>query len=225
MNGRLTRLTAFFDRPLNGRSRLLVLLAAGFLIVAFLFPLWRIQLFSNQFPDGLKLEIFATRLQGGNAGHDLVEINVLNHYIGMRPIEHQAFPEMKWIPFALGLFVLLCFRAALFGKMKEAVDLFVLLAYFGLFSFAVFYYRLYSYGHGLSPDAAIDVPPFTPTVIGKGVLANFTVYSLPGPATALLTAAGLALALAIMLSRRERLWAGGGEAVPSRLRPVLADPD
>jgi hypothetical protein len=127
---------------------------------------------------------------------------------------------MKWIPFALGLFVLLCLRAAVFGKMKEAVDLFVLFTYFGLFSFAVFYYRLYSYGHELSPDAAIDVPPFTPTVIGKGVLANFTIYSLPGPSTALLSAAGLALALAIVLSRRERPWPLAPVA-----RPVLVDPD
>ncbi len=220
LNRRLTRLTAFFDRPLNGRSRLLVLLAGACLVAAFLFPLWRIQLFSNQFPDGLKLEIFASRLQGGNGGHDLAEINVLNHYIGMRPIERQDFPEMKWIPFALGLFVLLCFRAAVLGKMKEAVDLFVLFTYSGLFSFAVFYYRLYSYGHQLSPDAAIDVPPFTPTVIGKGVLANFTIYSLPGPATALLSAAGLALALAIVLSRRERPWAMAHAA-----RPVPVDPD
>jgi hypothetical protein len=218
MNGWLTNVTAFFSRSLSGRSRLLVLLAAGCLVTSFLVPLWRIQLFSNQFPDGLKLEIFASRLQGGNSGHDLEEINILNHYIGMRPIERQDFPEMKWIPFALGLFVLLCFRAALFGTMKEAVDLFVSLTYFGLFSFAVFYYRLYSYGHQLSPDAAIDVPPFTPTVIGKGVLANFTVYSLPGPAALLLSAAGLALALAIVLSRREPAWA-------PRPRQILVDPD
>jgi hypothetical protein len=218
--GRLLRLTAFFDRPLNGASRSLLLLAAACLVAAFLFPLWRIQLFSNQFPDGLKLEIFASRLQGGNEGHDLEEINVLNHYIGMRPIERQDFPEMKWIPFALGLFVLLALRATVFGKMKEAVDLLVLFTYFGLFSLAVFYYRLYSYGHELSPDASIDVPPFTPTVIGKGVLANFTIYSLPGPATALLSAAGVAFALAVVLSRRERPL----EAAYVQ-RPSLVDPD
>jgi copper chaperone NosL len=217
----LTALTAFFDRPLNGRSRLLILMAAVCLGAAFLFPLWRIQLFSNQFPDGLMLEIFATRLQGDDGGNDLNEINVLNHYIGMRPLEPQNFPEMKWIPFALGLFVLLCLRAALLGKMKELVDQFVLLAYFGLFSMVAFYYRLYSYGHELSPDAAIDVPPFTPPLVGKGVLANFTVYSLPGPAAGLLTAAALGLALAVFLSRRERCAPASGARSRTQSGPVL----
>ena len=223
MNPRLLRVTAFFGRPLNGRSRLLILAAALCLGLALLFPLWRIQLFSNQYPDGVKLEIFATRLQGGDGGNDLNEINVLNHYIGMRPIEAQDFPEMKWIPFGVGLFVLLCLRAAVLARMKELVDTFVLITYFGLFSFAVFYYRLYTYGHHLAPDAAIDVPPFTPTVIGKGVIANFTVYSLPGPATALMTAAGLALVLAIFVSRRERLeWESSPALRPSVEREPAA---
>jgi hypothetical protein len=221
VNRSLAELTAFFDRPLNGRSRILILLAAACLAAALAFPLWRIQLFSNQFPDGLLLEIFATRLQGGDGGNDLNEINVLNHYIGMRPLEPQNFPEMKWIPFALGLFVLLCLRAAVLGRIRGLVDVFVMLTYFGLFSMVVFYWRLYSYGHELSPDAAIDVPPFTPPVLGKGELANFVVYSLPGPGAGLLTAAGVLLAVAIVLSRREPLLPAGA---PARTRDAAEAP-
>jgi hypothetical protein len=127
---------------------------------------------------------------------------------------------MKWIPFALGLFALLCLRAAVLGRIRELVDVLVLLTYFGMFSMAVFYWRLYSYGHELSPDAAIDVPPFTPPLVGKGELANFVVYSLPGPGAGLLTAAGLLLLAAIFLSRRET--SVGAGAAPAARVPVGA---
>jgi hypothetical protein len=124
----------------------------------------------------------------------------------MQEIRAQDFPEMKFIPFALGLFFLLGLRTAVFGRVHQLVDLLVLFIYFGLFSLAAFYYRMYTFGHQLSPEAPIKVAPFTPPVFGRQHIANFDVYSYPGPGTYLLVAYALALGVLLVVeARRKRL--------------------
>jgi hypothetical protein len=192
------------DLALGRRARLMVAVAGLLLLPAFATPLWRIVMFAQQFPDGLEMRIYPQKLVGAHEGGDLREINVLNHYIGMAPLEQQNFPEMKWIPFALGVFVLLGFRAAVFGKVGNVVDLMVLFSYFGAFSLYSFYSKLYVYGHTLSTDAPIKIAPFTPPVVGHQHLANFDVYSLPGWGTALLLLYGATLAAILFFTWRQR---------------------
>lgn len=196
------RETKFLDRPLRPASRLmLVIVAVLFGIVAFL-PLWRITLVAPQYQEGLRVTIYSYQLLGGNGGQDLVEINNLNHYIGMRPLRQSDFVEMKWLPFALGLFVLVALRAAAHGRMSQVLDLFFLFTYFGLFSMGLFYYRLYTYGHELDPTAPMTIEPFTPTLIGKNQIANFVQSSFPMSGAYLMGIAPLLLALAGWLSRK-----------------------
>jgi hypothetical protein len=45
----------------------------------------------------------AAGLDGDHDGHDITEINELNHYIGMKPSDRAALTDLDWIPFALGL--------------------------------------------------------------------------------------------------------------------------
>jgi len=169
----------FLDRALNPLSRLLLLLVAGlFVAIAFL-PLWRITLIAPQYEEGLRVSIYSYKLVGGNDGQDLVEINNLNHYIGMRTLEQSDFVEMKWMPFAMGLFALIALRSAAHGRMSQVVDLFALFTYFGMFSMGLFYFRLYTYGHNLDPTAPMTIEPFTPMLIGKNQIANFVQYSFP----------------------------------------------
>jgi hypothetical protein len=201
-SGRLTALTLWLDVVLSARARVIVL-AAGFLLpVAFFFPLWEITMFAQMFPEGIRMSIFAHKLVGGNNGADLQGINILNHYIGMREIRAQDFPEMKFIPFALGLFFLLGLRTAVFGRVHQVLDSLVLFTYFGLFSLAAFYYRMHTFGHQLSPEAPIKVAPFTPPVFGHQHIANFDVYSYPGLGTYLLGAYALVLAGVLILETR-----------------------
>lgn len=197
-------LAAWLDTILPTRARLLVLGAGGLLLAALFFPLWEVTMFATMFPEGIRMWIYPHQLVGGNGGADLQGINILNHYIGMREIRAADFPEMKFIPFALGFFVLLGARAAFFGRVHQLVDLLVLFVYFGLFSLGVFYYRMYSFGHQLSPEAPIKVEPFTPPVFGHQHIANFDVYSYPGPAAYLLGAYALVLAGVLVLSLRRR---------------------
>jgi len=197
-------LTVWLDQVLSPRARLAVIGAGGFLLVALFFPLWEITMFAQMFPEGIRMWIYPYKLVGGNGGADLQGINILNHYIGMREIRAQDFPEMKFIPFALGLFFLLGLRTAVFARVHQLVDLLVLFLYFGLFSLGAFFYRMYTFGHQLSPEAAFKVPPFTPPIFGHQHIANFDVYSYPGLGTYLLAAYGLLLGVLLVIEARRK---------------------
>lgn len=202
----LEKANRFFELPLRLRSRILLLVAAVLLVPSFLFPLYQMTLYSNQFPDGLVLKIYSYTLEGGASQNrdDLREINSLNHYIGMRPLLESDFSEFKWLPFGIGALVLLALRAIAFGKMSKLVDLVVLFLYFALFSLWSFGHRLFQYGHVLDPTAAIKVKPFTPPLIGTQKIANFTVNNYPGPATYLIAASLVLMVVALIMSARQR---------------------
>ncbi|KAF0093241.1 MAG: hypothetical protein E1N59_3016 [Puniceicoccaceae bacterium 5H] len=193
----------FLEKPLNGVSRLWLILAVAALVGATVLPLWKIHLVAPQYQEGLQLTVYAWKLVGGNGGQDLVEINNLNHYIGMKAIHAADFIEMKWIPFAFGLFAMLSFRAAVHGKMSQVVDLMALFVYFGLFSMGSFAYRMHQYGHDLDPKAPVTIEPFTPTILGTQQIANFVQTSLPMIGSLFLFAFFACLVLAIWCSRRE----------------------
>ncbi|HEU5415620.1 MAG TPA: hypothetical protein VFW31_17765 [Candidatus Angelobacter sp.] len=199
----------FFDRPLGLASRITIFLAALLLLPVFFYPLYSMTLYSNQFPDGLKLDIYAGTLRGGQSAvrDDLREINSLNHYIGMHPLQEADFTEFQWIPLMLGFFIILSLRSVVIGKMSGLVDTLVLFAWFGLFAFWHFYSRLYMYGHNLDPTAAIKIKPFTPPLFGSQQMGNFTVYNYPAVGTYLMLGFAVLLALGILLSagRKQKL--------------------
>lgn len=203
MPGFLRAEYAFLRKPLNLGSRLLMLLAAVVVAGSLYFPLWQLHLEAPQYEEGLEMTIYAYKLEGGNDGQDLKEINMLNHYIGMKTISHADFTEMQVIPFMMGLFILLSLRAAVFGYMGAVVDLFVLASYFGVFSIGSFYYRLYTYGHNLDPTAPMNVEPFTPIMLGTQQIANFTQSSYPQAGVYLLCGFMVLMLLAIWFSRKE----------------------
>jgi hypothetical protein len=194
----------FLNKPLNLASRLVLLFAAASVALSVVFPLWKLRLVAPQYSEGLQLFIYPWKIQGGGiAGNDLNEINNLNHYIGMKPIQQADFTEMQVMPFMFGVFVLLALRAAVLGGMRFVVDLFALAAWFGAFSIGSFYYRLYSYGHQLDPKAPMDIKPFTPLILGTQKIANFTQSSYPQIGTYLLWVFMGLLLLAMWCSRRE----------------------
>jgi copper chaperone NosL len=195
-------LVRWLEQVLSSRARWAVLGAGVLLILTPFFPLWKITMFANQFPEGLRLSIYAHQLVGGNGGADLQGINILNHYIGMREIHAADFVEMKFIPFVLGIFLLLGLRTAVFARVGNVVDLIVLFAYFSAFSLGAFAYRMYSYGHQLSPEAPITVAAFTPPIFGHQRIANFDVYSYPGFGSVLLAAFALCLIAVLLLETR-----------------------
>lgn len=194
----------FFHEPVGVRPRLLLALAAGLIVVAYFLPLWNLTMFAPQYPNGLRLDIYSHTLSAGHGGQDIKEINLLNHYIGMRDLAAEDFTEFKWMPFVLGGMALLYLRAVILGTVKELIDSVVVFFYFGAFSLWSFVYKLYRYGHDLSPHAAVKVPGFTPPIFGYQQIANFEVYSYPKAGTYVLGTVALLLIAAFYLSWRER---------------------
>jgi hypothetical protein len=194
----------FLHKPLNLRSRLLLLAAAVVIAASFFFPLWKMHLVAPQYSDGLELYIYSYKIQGGGYnGQHLAEINNLNHYIGMKPIEQADFTEMELMPFVFGIIILLILRSIVFGEMANAVDLFALYCYFGVFSIGAFWYRLYTYGHNLDAHAAVHIKPFTPMLIGVKQIANFREASYPQMGAWLLCVSILFIIFAGWCSRKE----------------------
>lgn len=209
MRGLIEKSDRFMDLTLDLAPRGLLLLALVLLIPSYLFPLHEMTMFAPQYPDGLRLEIYSYKLQGGHGGQDVQEVNVLNHYIGMRDLSTEAFTEFNWIPFVVGALGLLFLRTAVLGKMANLVDVVVLYIYFGLFSLWSFGFKLYSYGHSLAPTASVKVDPFMPPMFGYKKLANFEVYSYPAVGSYALLAAAVVLVVALYVA-----WRQGRTATP-----------
>lgn len=169
----------FVQQPVRLRSRLPLALLVIPLLLAFTAPLWNISMIAPQYPKGLSLDIYAHKVEGGRGGADIQEINTLNHYIGMAPINRAALSDLDWLPFALGVLVILTLRVAAIGNISSLIDLAVITGYFSLFSLSRFVYRLWVLGHNLDPQAPVRVAPFMPAVFGTKQIANFTVTSLP----------------------------------------------
>ena len=193
----------FLDAPLDVAPRVLLLLAFLCLIPTYFTPLYNMTMFAPQYQEGLRLDIYSYKLVGGNDGQDVKEINVLNHYIGMKDLVTEDFTEFNWLPFAIGIFGLLFLRAAVLGKTSHLVDVAVLFVYFGLFALWSFGYKMYQYGHNLDPKAAVRVDPFMPPMFGYKKLANFEVYSYPQLGSYALGAAALVLVAAFFLAWRQ----------------------
>ena len=209
----LAKVDRFLEAPLGLGPRGLLLLATLCVLPTYLAPLWDMTMFAPQYPEGLRLHIWSYKLDGGNGGQDVKEINLLNHYIGMKDLEASDFSEFKWMPFVLGTLGLLFLRSAALGRMTHLVDVVVLFFYFGFFSLWSFAYKMWSYGHQLLPTAAVKVDPFMPPLFGHRKLANFEVYSYPALGSyGLFAVAGLLL-LALFLA-----WRGGSNAATKAQR-------
>ena len=157
-------------------TRVVFLVAVLSLISAYFLPLWQIQLWAPQYPEGLNMKIWINNLSGA---FDI--INGLNHYIGMAMIKVEMFPEFGFMIYVLGALIALGLVAVLMGTRRWLWVYVIVLALGGLAGLVDFYLWGYKYGHNLDPNAAIQVPGMTyqPPIIGYKNLLNFTAYSGP----------------------------------------------
>lgn len=161
---------------LRSVSRWIIAVSSLFIIVAFFTPVWRIDLFAPQYPEGLTMKIWLAKLSG-----DVDIINGLNHYIGMGKIDASMFPEFSYLPYAVAVYILLALFVAFNGSRKSLYSYFCLSILLGLLVLYDFYTWGYHYGHDLNHDAPIKVPgmSYQPPVIGHKKLLNFDAYSMP----------------------------------------------
>lgn len=179
------------------RTRLAAVSVAMLLLaVAAATPVWIANLIAPQYPRGLWLHAYGTRLEG-----DLSEINGLNHYIGMRPLSFADVPELQlWLPALAGLAALAL--AGLFLDCRLGALSRILLWLVPVGILADIQRWLILYGRELDPEAALRLKPFVPLVIGPTQVWNFKIAAYPGPA--ILALFGVAL-LVTLAHRRGRV--------------------
>jgi copper chaperone NosL len=109
----------------------------------------------------------------------------------MQEIEADEFPEFRFIPFFILRFFGFALLTALIGRMPIAALGWMDFVLFGVVMLYTMQHWLYEYGHNLSPDAPLDVEPFTPSVIGATSVGQFSVTSWPAIGAILMGVAGL----------------------------------
>ena len=190
---------------MTARARLLLVIAAGCLVSAIAFPLWEVRLLAPQYPEGLGLQILAHTVRGIKE-FDLHNINGLNHYIGMKVIEPDAIPELRFMPWIIVAMAALLLVIAWRRMRRALLPWLVAFALLGAAGLWDFYRWEYDYGHNLNPETAIIVVPgmnYQPPLIGSKRLLNFTATAWPGSGALLLGLGAVAVAGAWWLSRRE----------------------
>lgn len=181
--------------------RALLIICGLALIIVLFVPMWRIDLVAPQYPEGLMLLIYPDKLAG-----NVDIINGLNHYIGMKTLHTDDFPEFAILPFTIGFFAVAFILTAVIGRRKLVYILFALFVGFGVLAMYDFWRWEYNYGHNLNPDAAIIVPgmAYQPPLIGFKQLLNFGAYSMPDTGGWIFVSVGALLLFCTIMAWRSR---------------------
>lgn len=163
-------------KKLKTSSRIIITVASLCIITAYFFPVWRIDLFAPQYPEGLVMKIWLNNLSG-----DVDIINGLNHYIGMKKISVEMFPEFSYLIYVVAAFVVYGLAISVTASRKLLFSYLVISAIGGVLAIYDFYQWGYDYGHNLNPEAPIKVPGlvYQPPILGHKQLLNFDAYSMP----------------------------------------------
>ena len=190
-------------KKMSNISRILIAVASLVLISTYFLPIWFIYLTAPQYPEGLTMKIWLQNFSG-----DVAIINGLNHYIGMKHITIEMFPEFSYLIYIVAFLILAGIATAVFGKRKWLTVYCALLLLTGISAMYDFYRWGYDYGHNLDPKAPIQVPGFSyqPPVIGHKSLLNFDAYSYPDAGGWVVAVVGIIMFIILLLEwRRSRM--------------------
>jgi copper chaperone NosL len=163
-------------KNLKPLSRIVTAVSALLMVSAYFVPLWQILMWAPQYPEGLEMKIWINTLSG-----DVKIISALNHYIGMKHIEVEMFPEFTYMIYIVGFIIAFGLFTAIVAKRGLLWAYFILILAAGIGALTDFYLWGYDYGHNLDPKAPIVVPgmAYQPPLIGTKQLLNFTAFSGP----------------------------------------------
>lgn len=181
------------------KYRILMIIGSLLLLLLFVFPIWNITLQAPQYPTPLGMNIHINKLSDENPG-DLQNINLMNHYVGMKEIPHHL-KEFEFFPYVVLFMVVIGVLLGLKANYKWFIVWFIAMVILGTLGMYDFYLWEYDYGHNLNPEAAIkftneDGSPmaYQPPLIGTKTILNFTAHSYPRTGAYFL-ALGMILAL------------------------------
>lgn len=172
--------------------------AAILIIISIFLPYWSLVLHAPQYPKGLVVNAYINRLEG-----DVQEIDSLNHYIGMRPLNEAAQFERSISIFAISALALLVL-AAVFIHSPWAALLSLPAVLLPPVFLADLYLWLNHFGQNLDPHAALSnsIEPFTPTILGEGIIGQFKTVAYADFGLILASMASLLILAGLFLQRR-----------------------
>ncbi len=162
------------------------------LVLAGTLPVWGMRLLAPQYPKGLGLWFYGGRTEG-----PVTEVNNLNHYVGMRPIDLSEVGELALWPLAIVACALLLVAGILLRGWPGRLALVGLLLV-PVVILADIQRYLIMYGSQLDRGSALRLDPFVPVVVGPSSVWNFTIWTYPGPALLIIW---LVVALALIARR------------------------
>lgn len=172
--------------------------AAILLIVSIFFPYWSLVLHAPQYPKGLVVHAYINRMEG-----DVDEIDGLNHYIGMRPLNEAAQLEKSISLYGL-IALALVVAAAIYVHSPWAALLSLPAILFPAIFLGDLFFWLNNFGQNLDPNAALSssIEPFTPTILGEGIIGQFRTVAYADFGLLMATGASILIIIALFLQRR-----------------------
>ncbi len=180
-----------------GAPGFLLLVARVLILVSLFLPYWHMELVAPQYPDNLHLTAHVNQLSG-----DVAEIDGLNHYIGMRPLEEAARFERSVGVYVLIALVILLELAAYIHSRWAALLVIPTVLFPAIFLLDLHLWMSH-FGQNLDPDAPLSnaVEPFVPPILGTGLVGQFKTIAMPGIGLYLATAASLIIVVALVFHR------------------------
>lgn len=159
---------------------LLWLGSAVLLLISTAFPYWGLVLSAPQYPGGLQMRVFVNYMTGDADPKldEVSEIDGLNHYIGMKSLYEAAKVEraiaVPAVILMLGLLVVAAFWRRRWAWLLTVPALVFPFVYLADLAFWMNYY-----GQNLDPSAPLSsaIKPFTPPILGEGVIGQFKTIS------------------------------------------------
>lgn len=176
-----------------------MIVGALLLTSLFVLPMWNITLEAPQYPEPIGMDIHINKFEDANP-NDIKNINIMNHYVGMKDIP-EVIPEFKIFPYFAAGMTVLGVVFGLIGNRKLYLVWFVAMVALGSIAMYDFYLWEYDYGHNLKENAAIKFTDsegqpmaYQPPLIGNKMILNFKALSWPRSGTYLM-ALGMALSI------------------------------
>ncbi|MFZ5896944.1 MAG: cytochrome C [Myxococcota bacterium] len=188
--------------PPRGRSpltrvgaQLAFLAAAALMAGSYFAPWWSFTLYAPQYPRGLRLIVSLSRVTG-----DVHEVNMLNHYIGMKSLTHAAPIERAIAGYAVPALALTVLLAAVLlrGRWKRLAIAGAALLPLGFLVDSWLWLR--HFGHQLDPRAPIKLAAFTPELFGNGEIGQFMTFARPDLGFLLALSAPMLVACGVWLA-------------------------
>ncbi len=202
------------DSGLTSSRRLRKLLPAGFFLVAAVllvvsigFPYWGLVLEAPQYPGGLEMRVFVNYMTGDEDPKldEVREIDGLNHYIGMKSLYEAASLERSIAIPAVAIMVAFLGIAAFWSRRWTWLLTLPALSFPFVF-LADLAFWMNHYGQNLDPYAPLSssIQPFTPPILGEGVIGQFKTVAHVDTGWLIITAGSVLIAAALLMKLASR---------------------